>query len=232
MHLCCCSLVFIMYVREDDPNGDKVATLSRLLRESGIDSDIDIYHSNENIPDWCYWTTKRIEHCAAANGYILLICSHTMISLLKETDNNLRIQMVYGHIDRLGLMHLITLHSRKFIPVFFSDYCNPEYVPPSLSRRTFYYFPCEILNQLPQNYTLEDMFCDKHFSSLKSLIITLTGQIENPSPRIGKGERVYIYMCPVHKSMCSAYICVAYEFVCWIYIQMYVHICMSMHACV
>jgi len=183
-----------MYAREDeDPAGHKVQSLSDILHYCGVDSDVDIYHANKNIPDWSFWVNKAIEHTAAAtNGYILLICSQEMISVLEETSENAKVQMICGHIDRLTLRHLIVSNTRKFIPVFISDQSIEEYVPPSLSGKTYYHFPYELINKIPQGATPDQILRYRQFSSLKSLVATLTGQTENPPPHIGEGN---VYMC-------------------------------------
>ena len=184
-----------MYAKDDDPTGDKVFNLSHVLRKSGVNSDADIYHANENVQDWSFWVNKAIEHCATTtNGYILLICSQAMISILEETTDNVRVQMVYGHIDRLTLRHLIVSNTRKFIPVFISDHSDPEYVPPSLSGKTFYHFPYELINQYPQDVSPEVLLRYKEFASFKGLVATLTGQTENPPPHIGQGVYVCAYV--------------------------------------
>ena len=181
--------VFIMYAKDDDPKGEKVHCFSDMLRQCGVNSDTDIYHANDiKIVDWSFWVNKAIELCAAAtNGYILLICSHTMISILEETSDNAKVEMVYGHIDRLTLRHLILSNIPKFIPVFISDHSDAEYVPISLSGKTYYHFPYELMNRFPQYVMPEEILRYKEFASLKTLIATLTGQTENPPPNIGEG---------------------------------------------
>lgn len=192
-----------MYAKEDDHNGEKVLCFSDILRHCGVNSDTDIYHANENIADWSFWVNKAIELCTAAtNGYILLICSQAMISILEETSDNAKVEMVYGHIDRLTLRHLILSNIPKFIPVFISDHSNREYVPISLSGKTYYHFPYELMNNFSQYVTPEEILRYREFASLKTLIATLTGQTENPPPNIGEGV---FNVCTYHAVLCVVY---------------------------
>ena len=179
-----------MYVKDDDPNGNKVETLSCVLRQTGINSDTDIYHSNDNIQDWSFWVNESIEQCVeAGNGYVLLICSRAMFTVLEKTADNVRVQMVYGHIDRITLRRHIVSNTKSFLPIFISDFpdLDPQYVPSSLSAKTSYHFPYELMNKMPDHFTVEEMLDDKQFTSMRSLIATLTGQPEYHVPDIGKG---------------------------------------------
>jgi len=184
--------VFIMYAQEeDDPNGEKLFSLNEVLRFCGVNSDTDLFHSTQNINDWNFWVGKSMEYCITADGYILLICSPAMITILEDTGDNAKVQMVYGHIDRLTLRHLIVSYTTRFLPVFISDHSDPKYVPPSLSGKTFYHFPYELLDRIPQNISPQRLLDFRGFASFRSLIATLTGQQENPPPHIGGG----MYMC-------------------------------------
>ena len=183
--------VFIMYAKEeDDPNGEKLFSLIEVLRFCGVNSDTDLLHSTENIDDWYYWVGKSMEYCIDANCYILLICSPAMIAILEDTGDNAKVQMVYGHIDRLTLRHLIVSNTTRFLPVFISDHSDPTYVPPSLSGREFYHFPYELMDRIPQSISPQGLLDFRGFSSFRSLVATLTGQQENPPTHIGEGKFV------------------------------------------
>ena len=191
--------VFIMYAQEeDDPNGEKLFSFNKALCFCGVNSDTDLYHATESINDWNYWVSKSMEHCIAADGYILLICSPAMITILEDTGDNAKVQMVYGHIDRLTLRHFIVSNTTRFLPVFISDHFDPKYAPPSLSGRKFYHFPYELMDRIPQNISPQGLLDYRGFDSFRSLVATLTGQQESCPIHIGEGMFVQ-YIDVMHK---------------------------------
>ena len=171
--------------------------LSNLLCNYGINCDIDLYHINENIMDWPFWVGKNLEdHIASPYSYVILVCSPIMISTLEQRNDNARLQMVAGYIDRLTLRYYLQEGAQKVLPLFINN-PSAEYVPPSLSGKTRYYFPYDKLNEMPENIPALEVLNDPAFASLRSLVATLTGQQEFPPPDLGPGELHIIatYMC-------------------------------------
>ena len=187
------SSVFIMYTKEpDDPQGDKVLSLSDQLISYGIDCTIDHYYANDNIPDWSFWVTKHIEYCVASvHGYVLLVCSEEMFSILEETSGivNIRIPMVYAHIDRLTLKNILGRNTPKFLPILIDD-DKKTCVPPCLQGKSIFRFPYKRLINVINSQSVLDR---PEFSSLRSLVATISGQRENPQPdnELGKTVRQF-----------------------------------------
>ena len=180
-----------MYAKEDhDPNGDQVLMISDVLRHAGVDCDIDLYHINENIQDWSHWMSQYIHYCAAKKDYILLVCSPRMIAVLEETVDNPRINMCAGYIDRLTLRNLIQQHTNSFIPLI--DPTVSYMVPPVLSGKIMYHFS---FSRVPQNITIDQLLDHPDFTSLRSLVATLSGQQENPPPNVHHSGKSHVVLC-------------------------------------
>ena len=198
--MCADFSAFILYSKEEnDPEGDQVRCLSDLLHNCGINCDIDLYHMNENIPDWSFWVGKSLEyHIASQYSYVILVCSPIMISTLEERNDNARLQMVAGYIDRLTLRYYLQQGAHRVLPLFIN---NPavDYVPPSLSNKTRYYFPYDKLNELPENVSTQAVLNHPDFASLRSLVATLTEQQEIPPPGLGPGELQIIHILIVER---------------------------------
>ena len=186
---------FILYSKEEnDPHGNQVLCLSNLLCNCGINCDIDLYHTNDNIPDWSFWVGKSLEyHIYSQYSYVILVCSPIMISTLEQMNENARLEMVAGYIDRLTLRYYLQEGACKVLPVFINNRSD-EYVPPSLSGRTHYYFPYDKLDEMPENVTPQQVLNHPDFASLRSLVATLTGQQENLPPHLSPGELQIIYV--------------------------------------
>jgi len=180
---------------ENDPLGDQVLCLSNLLNGCGIECDIDLYHNNDVVNDWSYWVGKRVEyHITSQYGYVILVCSPTMISILEETSENARVEMVAANIDRLTLRHYLQSGAKKFLPLFIND--SSANVPPNLSGKTSYHFPYDKLSQLPRDIIAHQVIEHPEFASLRNLVATLTGQPEFPAPQVGQGKssELIVYM--------------------------------------
>ena len=180
---------FILYSKEEnDPHGEQVLCLANLLCKSGINCDIDLYHTNDNVTDWAFWVKKSWEyHIASQYSYVILVCSPIMISTLEQRNDNARLQMVAGYIDSFTLKHFLQEDAHKVLPLFIND-PSEEYVPPSLSGKTRYYFPYDKLNKMPENVSAQQVLDHPDFASLRSLVAMLTGQQEIPPPHYGPGE--------------------------------------------
>ena len=180
---------FILYSKEEnDPYGDQVLCLSNLLCNCGINCDIDLYHTNDNITDWSFWVGKSLEyHISSQYSYVILICSPIMISTLEERNDNARLEMVAGYIDRLTLRHYLQIGAQRVLPVFINNRPD-EYVPPNLSGRTRYHFLYDKLAEMPVDTPAQEVLNHPDFASLRSLVATLTGQQEILPPGIGPGK--------------------------------------------
>ena len=183
-YVCCVgSSAFIMYSKEEnDPHGDQVLCLSNLLNNYGINCDIDLYHLTDAINDWSFWVGKNLEYCnASEHSHVILVCSPTMIATLEERSDNACVQMVGGYIDRLTLRHYLQQGAHRVLPLFINK-SSADYVPPSLSGKTWYQFPYNILAEMPENVSPLQVLEHPSFTSLRSLVATLTGQPEHVPP--------------------------------------------------
>ena len=180
---------FILYSKEEnDPHGDQVLCLSNLLCNCGINCDIDLNHTNDKILNWSFWVGKSLEyHITSYYSYVILVCSPIMISTLVQRNDDARLQMVAGYIDCLTLRHYLQEGAHKFLPLFINN-PSEEYVPPSLSGKTCYYFPYDKLIEMPENVSAQQVLDHPDFTSLRSLVATLTGQQEIPPPHLSTGE--------------------------------------------
>lgn len=93
--------VFTVYSKEDITE-IMIVNLSDSLRRCAVDSNIDLYHSTEDIPDWNQWTEDQIKKCCDNGGYILMLCGKTMSEHLLSTEN-VKMEMHAGFIRRLTL---------------------------------------------------------------------------------------------------------------------------------
>ena len=190
-YLCTDFSAFILYSKEEDPQGERVSCLSDILHNCGISCDLDLYHLNDDdIFDWSFWIGKSVKyHIASKYSHVILVCSPTMISTLEERNDNACVEMVAGSIDRLTLRHYLQQGAQRVLPLFINE-SSDECVPPCLSGKTRYYFPYDRLLDMPEDVTTPQLLNHSDFTSLRSLVATLTGQKENPQPGLGPGEYV------------------------------------------
>ena len=163
-----------MYAKEDnDPEGEQVWELNNLLRNFGIDSDIDLIYKNDStISDWQSWIKAKITNCLNnVKSHIILVCSPKLFYSLEQTTENTRIQMVAGHINTYTLNYYLENHVEKFLPVVLNSTFN-NCVPRILAGKTKYFLPYK---KLLENTTKEDILSDPDF---KDMLRTLTGQQE------------------------------------------------------
>jgi len=182
---------FIIYAKEEnDPKGEKVLYLSDLLHDYGIDCQIDQYHSSSGmVTDWSHWVSQSIKHCIHLNGYILLVCSPAMLAALEDTVDNIRVNMAVSHIDRLTLRQLLNDHTAKFLPLCIDD-TSTNYIPLNLKGKIVYHFP---FNKLPENATPQQLLEHPDFTSLRTLVATLTGQQQIPPPIVAPHSKLCDY---------------------------------------
>ena len=172
-----------MYSKEKyDSHGNQVLCLSNLLNNYGVYCDIDLYHLTENILDWSFWVGKTVEyHTTSIYSHVILVCSPTMITTLEERSDNARVEMIGGYIDSLTLRHYLQQGAQKVLPLFINK-SSTDYVPPSLSGKTWYHFPYDTLAELPKSISPQEVLNHPSFTSLRSLVATLTGQPEHVPP--------------------------------------------------
>ena len=178
----------IIYSQEDDPD-DGIQTLAELLRKSGVDCDIDQYHSNDKIANWDRWWERKVRDIAEQNGFILLVCS---ITLRKCLSNNERIQMKEGSISSLLLGSMIEERhtTAHIIPVFLDQY-NADYMPLSLLQRKCYALMLHSVVDFDlETITFHQMATVPEFACLVSLVYKLTGQPEVEKPPVAQIPRI------------------------------------------
>ena len=169
----------IIYTQIDDAD-DAIQMLVTLLRKSGVDCDIDQYHTNEKINNWDRWWEKKVREIAEQNGFILLVCSPDLMKGLLSND---RIQMKEGSVSCNLLSSLIEdCHTnRHIVPVFVDQFT--DCIPMSLSQRKHYELMLYNLVQFDlENITFDQMVGLPEFESLVSLTYKLTGvpEVEKP----------------------------------------------------
>ena len=182
----------MIYSHNDDPDNG-VEVLARLLRNSGVDCDIDQYHNNEKISNWDQWWEQKVKQIEERNGFILLVCSPTIKKCL---SNNERIYMKEGSISCPLLSSLIENRetTAHLIPVFLEQY-NPDCLPMSLTQRKCYAL---MLESLAARFGIEvvenikpDKFVDiPEFDCVASLWRKLTGQPEVERPPVAQIPRI------------------------------------------
>ena len=155
-----------------------------LRHNCGIDSDIDAYHSIEDIVDWNQWTEKKInDYCD--NGYILLLCGKNLYQLLQKSSGNDKINMHHGFIGTLALRNLIQDKSKnfKFLPVFF-DHENEAFLPSELKSRSRYIIHTDTIKKDIGCKNPEAILKLKVNQSFSTLIYKIIGQKGNVKPSI------------------------------------------------
>jgi len=112
-----------------------------------------------------------------------------MFAALEDTGDNIRVNMAVSHIDMLTLRHLLQQNIKHFLPLCIDDTFT-SYIPLNLQRKTLYYFP---FNKLPEKAIDQQLLKHPDFTSLKSLVATLTGQKEIPPPIVAQFSKLCDY---------------------------------------
>ena len=168
-----------MYCKQE-ASEEQVLCLSDLLCRCGIDCEVDLYHTDDNVDNWASWVGEHLKQCIDASyGYIILVCSQTMMSTLNNTNTNDRIEMFSAYIDRLSLLQYLEKGAPKTLPLFLTN--SPHnFVPANLSGKTIYHFPYdklpEEINEVEQinDLVLQKILDHPDFGSLRNLVATLT----------------------------------------------------------
>ena len=180
----------IIYSQVDDPD-DGIETLARLLRNSGVDCDIDQYYTNMKVSNWDQWWEQKVRQIAEENGFILLVCSPT---LMKCLSNGERVFMKEGSISCQLLSSLIENRqtTKHFIPVFLEQF-NVNWLPMSLTQRRFYAIMLHDLTEFNLENITSSVFVDiPQFQHFVSLWRKLTGQPEVERPPIAHVQTLQI----------------------------------------
>ena len=155
-----------------------------------MDCDIDQYHTHDKISNWDQWWEQKVREIAEQNGFILLVCSYTIMQCL---SNNERILMKEGSIGHLLLSSLIADRhtTAHLIPVFLDDFI-PGCLPMSLTQRKWYAL---MLHTLANTFDVENIKSDEFvdlpaFDSVASLWRKLTGQPEVERPPVAQIPRI------------------------------------------
>ena len=168
-----------MYCKQE-ASKEQVLYLSDLLCCCGIDCEVDLYHTNDNLDNWASWVGEHLKECIDATyGYIILVCSQTMMSALKNTNTNDRIEMFSAYIDCLSLLQYLEKGAPKTLPLSLTN-PPPNFVPANLSGKTIYYFPYDKLpEEINEVEKINDLVLRKildhpDFDSLRNMAATLT----------------------------------------------------------
>jgi len=197
----------MIYAKDDDPD-DAIQTLAELLRRCGVDCDIDQYHGTDKIINWDQWWERKVRKIADQNGFILLVCSPTIMKCL---SNNERVHMKEGSISCTLLSSLIeNRHTTTHLIPVFLDQCIMDYVPLSLTQRKCYSLMLHALTGFDvENITFHEISSIPESEGLVSLVYKLTGQpeVEKPPvmmPRIPR-ELLSMSVClsPMFSCMCD-----------------------------
>ena len=127
----------MIYSQVDDPD-DGIETLARLLRNSGVNCDIDQYHTKDKISNWDQWWEQKVRQIIDQNSFILLVCSPTLRQCL---FNGERICMKEDSISRQLLSSLIENRqtTAHLIPIqcrldAYESYADPLMLHSLISR--------------------------------------------------------------------------------------------------
>ena len=173
------SSAFILYSKKE-ASEDQILCLTDFLVRCGIDCEVDLYHTNENVTNWASWVRENLKQCiAASHGYIILVCSPTMMHELDDSNENTRIEMFSAFIDRLSLLHYLEKGAPITLPLFMTA-PSANFVPANLSGKTIYHFPysklSEEINEVQQinDSEIQKILDHPDFRSLRNLVATLT----------------------------------------------------------
>ena len=188
--------VFVLYAIEtnDQYTRRKVHEFTDFLRtRCRINADIDLYHGSENNINWSLWTIQKSTECINNKGYIILIWSETMDTLLnhKDSNDNSHIRMVFAHVDRQSLLSLITGNRTHIIIVFLDSVMSIDQIRTTLPFNLRYGTVCSIsLHDIPNDMPIEDLPDLEKYSALKNLISILTHQqqFERPGHQVAEGK--------------------------------------------
>ena len=165
--------VFVAYYK--DYSVETVLNFTDLLRNCGINADVDIYHTSDNPDDWSLLVENQIKYCIDNNGFVILLWSDGLAGPLQDETQNNRIQMSHGHIYRATLRNLIQEHLNLFILVSFVP-VSIHNLPPHFKDRTIYTIPMDEI--LERENLSNDILCDAELIELKDLIATITRRTE------------------------------------------------------
>ncbi len=134
--------MFILYHKDSDlqeANGvsivEKVNEMACILHSvSGFKLSIDLFHKGD-VGNWGAWTQERIEE----SRFVVLLCSPRLAAGLRNPSGEYaKLDTDRGSFFTNTLLSLINTQTRKFIPIFFSDFVNTQWIPTALSTAARY----------------------------------------------------------------------------------------------
>ena len=163
---------FISHYAVTDIDRNHVLYLADYLRDSGVNTMVDIYQEDDPPESWPSWVEQQI----TTRDVTLLVCS--------QKFNEMRLQRASFHLP--GRVHfegaviyslLTNPMPKKILPVFLGDDNPPrmEFIPPSLQGTRVYH-----LREMPPQL---DQPGHEDFTALYAF---LTGQNRTAPPPIGK----------------------------------------------
>lgn len=194
------SKVFLLYCRDTDMQMlrgqfrreptqllDEVLLLADLLNScGGIICQFDGYDMPSSPPsNWSVWTEKMIE----TSDFVVMVCSPMLNRMLKNSQHEL-VNMQKGKFYVDVVVNRISPH--KFIPVFLNMPPRDEWVPSNLQTSTYYSLNVndfalalgDTEGMHPQAFMqkMSDLFGDRRFQSVTSLVTTLRKENVTPMP--------------------------------------------------
>ena len=163
----------------------QVHEFTDFILRCGLNVDIDLYHSSNNIVNWPVWTLEQLKVCTDNNGYIILLWSEAMETILNHRDvnDNSLIEMVCAHIGRLSILSLMQVKIQHFVVVCLDSNMSKDQIrttlPLNLSQKTVHNVS---LHNVPDDMPVEDLLEQEEFSDLRDLIVTLRQQLQFVKP--------------------------------------------------
>ena len=177
----CTGNAFIVYEMDNSIGEENLLCFADFLRSCKVNCDIDCYHSiDDSINDWNLWAVKQIKNISVLGGYILLVCTPSLLEKL-ESSSNCRIEMKHGHIYTYELNALIKGEHcpDRFIPIIPTQFINNKCIPLSLVGRTSYIVSFNNMLKYDDRDGILNTFHD-----IEKLVAKLIGENLVPKPPI------------------------------------------------
>ena len=193
--------MFVLYAIEAnsvDYTSRQVHDFTDFILRCGLNADVDLYHSSNNIVNWPVWTLKQLKVCTDNNGYIILLWSEAMETILihRDANDNSVVEMAYAHVDRLSLLSLIQEKIKHFVVVCLDSNKSKDQIrttlPSNLSQGTVHDIS---IKNVPDNMPVKEVLEQEQFSNLRTLISTLSRQQQFEKPNHQVAERPCKCLC-------------------------------------
>jgi hypothetical protein len=110
---------------------DTVHGFARLLRENGVDADIDLWHLSDTAVDWTRWGPRRAQECA----YVVVTVSSAWRERWEGRNNPTEGAGAAAESDALkGLFQRHQTEFQRRVVVVLLPGASPDDVPPDLAR--------------------------------------------------------------------------------------------------